>query len=133
MSSTATATAVLAKPAPPAHSAIAACFLAGVCTYLNMYCTQPLLPYLQRIFHASEIDVSLTVSSTILAVALVAPFVGLMAESVGRKKVIVPSLYALTVPTMLVATSHTLKELIFWRFMQGIFVPGVVCVIMAYI
>ncbi len=133
MSSTAPAVATLVKPAPPTHSAIAACFLAGVCTYLNMYCTQPLLPYLQRIFHASEIDVSLTVSSTILAVALVAPFVGLMAESVGRKNVIVPSLYALTVPTMLVATSHTLKELIFWRFMQGIFVPGVVCVIMAYI
>jgi predicted MFS family arabinose efflux permease len=98
-----------------------------------MYCTQPLLPYLQRVFHASEIDVSMTVSATILAVALVAPFVGLMAESIGRKKVIVPSLYALTVPTMLVATSHTLKELIFWRFMQGLFVPGVVTVIMAYI
>ncbi|MGA2904440.1 MAG: MFS transporter [Candidatus Korobacteraceae bacterium] len=133
MSSAAPATTVVRKPAPPPPSAMAACFLAGVCTYLNMYCTQPLLPYLQRVFHASEIDVSMTVSATILAVALVAPFVGLMAESIGRKKVIVPSLYALTVPTMLVATSHTLKELIFWRFMQGLFVPGVVTVIMAYI
>jgi len=133
MSMTAPASIATAAPSPPARSAIAACFLAGVCTYLNMYCTQPLLPYLQRVYHASEIDVSMTVSSTILAVALVAPFVGLMAESIGRKKVIVPCLYALTVPTMLVATSHTLKELIFWRFMQGIFVPGVVCVIMAYI
>ena len=133
MSATAPTGVTLATPVPPARSAVAACFLAGVCTYLNMYCTQPLLPYLQRVYHVSEIDVSLTVSSTILAVALVAPFVGLMAESIGRKKVIVPSLYALTVPTMLVATSHTLKELIFWRFMQGIFVPGVVAVIIAYI
>ena len=133
MSVTAPTGAATIVPVPPARSAIAACFLAGVCTYLNMYCTQPLLPYLQRIYHASEIDVSMTVSSTILAVALVAPFVGLVAESIGRKKVIVPCLYALTAPTMLVATSHTLKELIFWRFTQGIFVPGVVCVIMAYI
>ncbi|HKD84829.1 MAG TPA: MFS transporter [Terriglobales bacterium] len=133
MSIAITADNVLVKPAPPPHSAVAACFLAGVCTYLNMYCTQPLLPYLQRVYDASEIEVSMTVSATILAVALVAPFVGLMAESIGRKKVIVPCLYALTVPTMLVATSHTLKQLIFWRFMQGIFVPGVVCVIMAYI
>jgi MFS transporter, YNFM family, putative membrane transport protein len=133
MSIAVTADTVLVKPAPPPHSAVAACFLAGVCTYLNMYCTQPLLPYLQRVYHASEIEVSMTVSATILAVAIVAPFVGLMAESIGRKKVIVPCLYALTVPTMLVATSHTLKQLIFWRFMQGIFVPGVVCVIMAYI
>lgn len=133
MSIAVTAGNVLVKPAPPPHSAVAACFLAGVCTYLNMYCTQPLLPYLQRVYNASEIEVSMTVSATILAVALVAPFIGLMAESIGRKKVIVPCLYALTVPTMLVATSHTLKQLIFWRFMQGIFVPGVVAVIMAYI
>ncbi len=110
-----------------------ACFLAGVCTYLNMYCTQPLLPFLQRIFHATEIEVSMTVSATILAVALMAPVVGLMAESIGRKKVIVPCLYALTPVTMLVATSHSLKELIFWRFMQGVFVPGVIVVMMAYI
>ncbi len=133
MSSTAVLDTSLLKPAPPARSALAACFLAGVCTYLNMYCTQPLLPFLQRIFHATEIEVSMTVSATILAVALVAPIVGLMAESIGRKRVIVPCLYALTPVTMLVATSRSLKELIFWRFMQGVFVPGVVCVIMAYI
>jgi MFS transporter, YNFM family, putative membrane transport protein len=133
MSAPAIAPANVTKSAPPSQTAIAACFLAGVCTYLNMYCTQPLLPFLQRIYHASEIEVSMTVSATILAVALAAPFVGLMAESIGRKKVIVPCLYALTPVTMLVATSHTLKELIFWRFMQGLFVPGVVAVIMAYI
>ena len=65
--------------------------------------------------------------------ALTAPFIGLLAESVGRKKVIVPSLYALTVPTLLAATSQNLHQLIFWRFMQGVFVPGVIVVIMAYI
>jgi predicted MFS family arabinose efflux permease len=73
------------------------------------------------------------VGSTILAMALMAPFIGLLAESVGRKKVIVPSLYALTAPTLLAATSQSLHQLIFWRFMQGVFVPGVIVVIMAYI
>src|ERR1019366_5278012 len=66
-------------------------------------------------------------------VALMAPIVGLMAESIGRKKVIVPSLYALTVPTLLAATSQSLHALIFWRFMQGRFVPGMIVVMMAYI
>ncbi len=117
----------------PPRATIVACMLAGMCTFLNVYDTQPLLPYLQQIFNASEISVSLTVSSTILAMALIAPFVGLLAESVGRKKVIVPSLYALTVPTLLAATSQNLHQLIFWRFMQGAFVPGVIVVIMAYI
>ncbi len=117
----------------PSAAAIVACMLAGMCTFLNVYCTQPLLPYLRLVYHASEIAVSLTVSATILAVALAAPIVGLMAESIGRKKVIVPSLYALTAPTLLAATSQNLNQLIFWRFMQGIFVPGVIVVIMAYI
>jgi YNFM family putative membrane transporter len=117
----------------PALAAILACMLAGMCTFLSVYCTQPLLPYLQRVYNSSVIGISLTVSSTILAVALMAPVVGLMAESIGRKKVIVPSLYALTVPTLLAATSQSLHALIFWRFMQGLFVPGVIVVMMAYI
>lgn len=117
----------------PSRVAIAACMLAGMCTFLNVYDTQPLLPYLQRLYHTSEIAVSFTVSATILAVALTAPFIGLLAESIGRKNVIVPSLYALTAPTLLAATSQNLHQLIFWRFMQGIFVPGVIVVMMAYI
>lgn len=117
----------------PSRVAIAACMIAGMCTFLNVYDTQPLLPYLQRLYHTSEIAVSYTVSATILAVALTAPFIGLLAESIGRKKIIVPSLYALTVPTLLAATSQNLHQLIFWRFMQGLFVPGVIVVMMAYI
>ncbi len=119
--------------ATPSRAAVVACMLAGMCTFLNVYDTQPLLPYLQGLFHASAIAVSLTVSATILAMALIAPFTGLLAESLGRKKVIVPSLYAITVPTLLAATSRNLHQLIFWRFMQGVFVPGVIVVIMAYI
>jgi len=117
----------------PTVVATVACMLAGMCTFLNVYDTQPLLPYLQRLYHTSAIAVSFTVSATILAVALTAPFIGLLAESLGRKKVIVPSLYALTMPTLLAATSQNLHQLVFWRFMQGLFVPGVIVVMMAYI
>ncbi|HET9181381.1 MAG TPA: MFS transporter [Candidatus Angelobacter sp.] len=107
--------------------------LAGACTFLNVYCTQPLLPLLQRFFQASELEVSLTVGATILGVALAAPFTGMIAERRGRKKVIVPSLFLLTLPTALAATSTSLAQLIFWRFAQGIFVPGIIAVMLAYI
>ena len=70
--------------------------LAGMCTFLNVYCTQPLLPLLRQILHASEFQVSQTVSATIVATALAAPFVGMIAERHGRKKIIVPSLFLLT-------------------------------------
>jgi predicted MFS family arabinose efflux permease len=110
-----------------------ATMLAGMCTFLNVYSTQPLLPLLRETFHASELAVSLTVSATIFATALTAPILGMIAERRGRKKVIVPSLFLLTIPTALAATSTSLGALIFWRFAQGIFVPGVIAVMLAYI
>lgn len=113
--------------------AAVATMLAGMCTFLNVYSTQPLLPLLRETFHASELEVSLTVSATIFATALTAPIIGMIAERRGRKKVIVPSLFLLTVPTALAATSTSLGALIFWRFAQGIFVPGVIAVMLAYV
>lgn len=107
--------------------------LAGMCTFLNVYTTQPLLPLLRQIFHASELQVSFTVSATIFATALTAPLIGMVAERRGRKKIIVPSLFLLTIPTALAATSTSLRTLIFWRFAQGLFVPGVIAVILAYV
>jgi MFS family permease len=127
------------KTTSTAHSqkpfalATGATMIAGACTFLNVYCTQPLLPLFQTLFHATEAQVSLTVGAVTLSVALTAPIIGVLAETFGRKKVIVPALFAMTVPTFLAATAHTLSALIFWRFLQGIFVPGVIAVIIAYI
>src|SRR5512140_2977172 len=96
-----------------------AVMMAGACVFLQVYCTQPLLPLLRQIFHASELQVSLTVSAPSLARPISAPFIGLMAERIGRKKVIVPALFLMTVPTVLAATATTLPVLIAWRFAQG--------------
>ena len=121
------------RPDKSLTRAVFAAMIAGACTFLNVYCTQPLLPLFQKLFHATEVQVSLTVGAVTLAVALTAPLIGMVAESVGRKKVIVPALFAMAVPTLLAATAQSLTALIFWRFMQGLFVPGVIAVIIAYI
>jgi len=47
--------------------------------------------------------------------------------------VIVPALFGMAVATFLTATAQGLPSLIFWRFVQGLFVPGVIAVMMAYI
>ncbi|HEY3331201.1 MAG TPA: MFS transporter [Capsulimonadaceae bacterium] len=107
--------------------------LAGFCTFLDLYTTQALLPLFRTVFHASEVAVSLTVSATTLAVAFSAPIVGLVADRMGRKRVIVAATFALAVPTLLAATSTSLTALVFWRFVQGIFLPGIFSVSMAYI
>lgn len=113
--------------------AVGATMIAGACTFLNVYCTQPLLPLLQHVFGASATQVSLTVGAVTLAVAVTAPLTGMLAESLGRKKVMVPALFGMAIPTLLAASSQTLAALIGWRFVQGLFVPGVIAVMIAYI
>jgi MFS transporter, YNFM family, putative membrane transport protein len=107
--------------------------IAGFCTFLPVYATQPLLPQFQQLFSASVLGTSLTVSAVTLAVALAAPWVGLAADSVGRKRVIVSAILGLSVPTCMATTATTLAQLIGWRFAQGLFVPGIIAVTLAYI
>jgi MFS family permease len=104
-----------------------------VCAFLELYCTQPLLPLLAKLFHASKTGVSMTVSAATLGVALSAPFYGAFAERLPRKRVIVISLIGVSIPTLLAATSASLVQLIFWRFLQGITVPGIIAVVITYI
>ncbi len=125
--------AITLHAAPSRVGVHVALFITGFGTFLNLYATQPLLPQFRELFRASELMVSLTVSATILAVALVAPLAGLLADAVGRKRVIVASMLGLTIPTALTGTSSGLGQLIAWRCLQGFFVPGIIAVSIAYI
>jgi MFS transporter, YNFM family, putative membrane transport protein len=119
--------------ARPSRLAAAAVFLCGTCAFLELYCTQPLLPMLARLFHASKTGVGMTVSAATLGVALSAPIFGAFAERLPRKRVIVASLIGISAPTLLAATSTSLAQLVFWRFLQGVTVPGVIAVLITYI
>ncbi|MDA8307908.1 MAG: MFS transporter [Deltaproteobacteria bacterium] len=112
---------------------LTALFVAGFSTFITLYTTQPLLPLFRELFRASALMVSLTVSAPVLAVALTAPLQGLVADRLGRKRVIVGAITGLSVPTFLAASAATLGQLIFWRFLQGLFIPGIIAVVIAYI
>lgn len=107
--------------------------IAGFCAFLQLYSTQPLLSLLREVFGASEVAVSLTISAGTIAVALASPFVGLLADAAGRKRVLVPCLFVIAIATCMGATAHSLHELIVWRFVAGLATPGVIAVLMAYI
>ena len=92
-----------------------------------------MLPLLEEIFHASKTAVGMTVSAATLGVALAAPVFGALAERLPRKRVIVFALLGVSVPTLLAATSANLGQLIFWRFLQGVTVPGIIAMVITYI
>jgi MFS transporter, YNFM family, putative membrane transport protein len=120
------------RRASDAHRTFAI-MLAGFCAFLDLYATQPLLPMLARIFDASAVRVSLTVTLATAAVALAAPFAGTISDRIGRKRTIVWSSVALGFFTAFAAFSPTLNWLLFWRFLQGVFTPGIFAVTIAYI
>ena len=112
---------------------LSAATLVGFCAFLNLYAPQPLLPLLSQVFSATKVQIGLTITATTMAVAILAPIVGTLADLIGRKRIIVAAMFGLAIPTFLSAHSATLHELIFWRFLQGIFMPGITAVIIAYI
>jgi MFS transporter, YNFM family, putative membrane transport protein len=114
-------------------SSVVAVSLCGLFAFIDLYVTQPLLPLLANLFHASKAAVGLTVSASTLGVAISAPFLGALTERLSRRKVILWSMVALAVPTLLAATSPTLQMLDFWRFIQGLIMPGIFAITITYI
>src|ERR1700749_4241346 len=110
-----------------------AVILCGLCGFLDLWGTQALLPFLAGELHASALAVSFTVSMPPLAIVLVAPWTGVIADVLGRKRVIVAAMFGLVVPTVMVGLSTTLGAIVFWRFVQGIFVPKIFATSVAYI
>lgn len=119
-------------PADRKHRTAAVVF-AGFAAFLCLYATQPLLPLLSSVFHASKAAVSLTVTAATVGVALSAPLIGNVADKLGRKRVIVWSATLMGATTLLAATATSLPLLIFWRFLQGICTPGIFAITVAYI
>ncbi len=106
---------------------------AGFCAFLTLYAPQPLLPLLSAAFRAPASAVVWVITASTMAVAMAAPFAGMVADRFGRKRVIVPAAFLLALPTLLSGFSGSLGQLVFWRFWQGVFTPGIFAVIVAYI
>jgi predicted MFS family arabinose efflux permease len=66
-------------------------------------------------------------------VAIAAPFVGRIADVVGKRRVIVFAAFLLALTTFMAATSSSLNAVIAWRFAQGLATPGVFAVAVAFI
>jgi len=115
------------------RSRTAAVVCAGFCAFLTLFAPQPLLPALGAALGATAAAVSLVVTASTAGVALAAPLAGVIADRLGRKRVIVPAAFLLALPTLAAATSNSLGQLIFWRFWQGVFTPGIFVATIAYI
>src|SRR5512139_3917822 len=107
--------------------------IAGYFAFINLYSPQAILPMLATDFGTGAAGISMIMTASTLAVAFTAPLTGTAADVLGRKRVIVTALFLLTIPTLMCALSYSLNALVFWRFVQGLVLPPVFAVTIAYI
>jgi len=100
--------------------------------YAAMYVTQPLLPLLSTEFQVAPATAGLSVSAVVLAIAAGSFVAGPLSDAVGRRKVMVGALLLLLVPTLGCAAARTFPELVILRAIQGLLIPGVTAVAVAW-
>ena len=103
-----------------------------VVAYADMYLTQPILPVLSREFGVGPARAGMTVSAVVLAIAGASAFYGPLADALGRRRVIALALGLLALSTAACALAPSLPALVALRALQGLFVPGMTAVSVAY-
>ncbi|WP_209307806.1 MFS transporter [Geodermatophilus sp. DF01_2] len=111
----------------------AAVFLLGLAALLPIYSPQPLLPELARDLGVPATSTAWTVSATALGVAVAAPFAGAVSDRLGRRRVMLAAIGATALATVACAAVPGFSALLAARSVQGLLVPFVFAVAVAYV
>src|SRR5271170_7121416 len=106
---------------------------AGFTAFVNLYSPQALLPELSHEFGVGAGQISALMTASTAAIALTAPFTGALADVLGRKRLITAAAFAVVIPTLIIALSTSVPQLVFWRFVQGLLLPPIFTVAVAYV
>lgn len=101
--------------------------------FSDMYITQPILPILSQEFGIAPATAGLSVSAVVLLIALASPIYGPLSDQWGRKRVMVGSCLLLALPTLLCAFAPSFRWLLLGRALQGLCIPGLTAVAVAYL
>ncbi|TXL74795.1 DHA2 family efflux MFS transporter permease subunit [Vineibacter terrae] len=78
-----------------------------------------LLPQMQGAMSATQDEIAWVMTFNILTTAVVTPMTGWMVARFGRRNVMVWSLFAFSVMTLLCGAAESLEMLVLWRILQG--------------
>lgn len=106
---------------------------AAIAVFADLYVTQPILPILSQRFGVSAGTAGLTISVAVLMIAGISAAYGFMSDILGRKPVMVAACVLLALPTFLCAFAPSFKLLLVFRALQGLLIPGVTAVAVAYL
>lgn len=110
-----------------------ALFAAGFVTFITLYDVQPLLPEFAREFDINPAWASLPLSVASLTLSVAMLLAGTLSETLGRKPVMLGSLFLTSILALATAMSQSLTTLVVLRFFQGLVLAGLPPVAMAYL
>lgn len=110
-----------------------ALFIAGFVTFAQIYEAQVLQPEISHTFSIQPVTASLSVSLVTLALAIAMFFIGPSSERLGRRPIVLISLFLTSFIGIVLAFSPTWHFLLIGRFVQGLALAGLPAVATAYL
>ena len=101
--------------------------------FANVYVTQPLLPMIAQTFAISELQASSSFTITTLTLGLSLLIYGPLSDALGRKKIMVVTLFGVTLTTFALSFVSDYSSLIVLRGLQGFFLAGLPAIAVAYL
>ncbi len=123
----------IAKGTPDYRRLSLALLMAGFSTFALLYDVQPLLPLFARLFGVGAATSSFAVSFTTGAMALAFIPAGVLSDRIGRRPVMIASLFGSAGLTLLSAALPGWSTLLVMRALIGVAIAGVPSVAMAYV
>ncbi|WP_455566990.1 MFS transporter [Pseudomonas quasicaspiana] len=121
------------KDTPLFMRTVLALFAGGFATFALLYCVQPMMPVLSREFsiNAAQSSLILSVSTGMLAIGLL--ITGPISDRLGRKPVMVLSLFCAAIFTLASALMPSWEGVLITRAFVGLSLSGLAAVAMTYL
>lgn len=119
--------------ASPMSGRAIALYLTGLAAFVGLYLPQPILPLLARDYGVDAQRATLVISATILGIALASPVIGVFSDRFGRRRILVAGSLLLAISSAASAWAPTFLLLVGFRFVQGLLLPTLFAVGVAYV
>ncbi len=101
--------------------------------FFQAYMVAPMIPKLSAVFGVSPRVIGLIVPAYLIPYGVSTLFYGLLSDWIGRRRIMLASLFAFVLLSGLTATAHSASQLILWRLVTGLGASGVVPLALALI
>jgi predicted MFS family arabinose efflux permease len=99
---------------------------ATVLIFFQAYMVAPIIPHLAKEFQVNNQFIGLVIPAYMIPYGVTSLIFGLIADRIGRKPVMLTSLFAMLILVFLSATAQSAGQLIGWRLLTGLSASGLI-------